>query len=267
VNETDLKAMFATAVSHPGPDRLDTDVVLRQGRRRHRVRLAAKLGAVAAGVAVVGAVAFATRPDPATIAVADGASSLSVACSPNGITVSGSTVAATSAGVVLSVSSTMPAGSYLNFSWPDGGEGEPMPTSPAGASWTLSVPPGPLKLSCTAPGDDPKPGATQVVTVTDPDGVWRSTTLADLGCRNGGELDWGGAPGSGSSPEAAANDLLPRFDTAGRTFTVTRAAIGYPDASRQTWIASSSDGKAYLVIDVDPSSSGFTAYPDSLCSS
>ena len=265
MNETDLKDLFATAVRHPRPDRLDTDAILRHGRRRYRVRIGTRVGAVLAGVAVVGSVAFALRPQPATVAVADGVLPLSVACSPNGITVSGTTVAATSAGVVISVSNTMPAGSYLNYGWSGGGGGDPLPRPDTTALWTLLAPPGPLNLSCTLTGD-PKPAAAQTVTVIDPDTVWRSTTLADLGCPKRGILDWKGGPGSGSSPEAAVNDLLPRLTTDGRSLTVARAPIGYPAASHQTWIASFSDGKAYMIIDVDPSSSGFTAGPNSRCS-
>ncbi|HST81449.1 MAG TPA: hypothetical protein VLL08_06900 [Kineosporiaceae bacterium] len=264
MNEIDLKDLFATAVRHPEADRIDTDAVLRHGRRRHRIRTGARFGAVLAVLVVGGSVAFAARSDQTTVAVSDG-STLSVACSPTGITVSGDAVAATSAGVVISVSSTMPAGSYLNFDWPGGGGGDALPAPAAKVNWTLLAPPGPLNLSCTLNGD-PKPAARHTVTVTDPDGVWRSTTLTDLGCANGALLDWAGPPGSGSSPQAAADDLLPRFTTIGRPFTVARARIGYPDASSQTWIASRSDGTPYLALDVGPSDSGFTASPNSFCS-
>jgi hypothetical protein len=61
-------------------------------------------------------------------------------------------------------------------------------------------------------------------------------------------------------------DLLPRLTTDGRPLTGTRALIGYPDAAKQTWIAYFADGTAHMVIDVSPSSSGFTAGPDILCS-
>ena len=110
-----------------------------------------------------------------------------------------------------------------------------------------------------------KPAAAQTVTVTDPDKVWRSSTPADLGCPTGGILDWGRKPGAGASAEAAVNDLLPRLTTDGRPLTVNRAPVGYPDAAKQTWIAYFADGKAHMVIDVSPSSTGFTAGPEILC--
>ena len=51
MNETDVKDLFASAVAQPGVDRIDTDAVLRGGRRRHRLRVAATVGTL---VAVVG---------------------------------------------------------------------------------------------------------------------------------------------------------------------------------------------------------------------
>jgi hypothetical protein len=238
-------------------DRIDTDAVLRNGRRRRRIRTGARVGAVVAAVSAVGLLAFIARPDSPPVSVADG-SRLSVACSPSGITVSGDVVPATSTGVKISVSSTMPPGAYLNFER----GGDPLPATPT--TWTLDVPPGPLTLSCAASGAPATPEATHTVTVTDPGGFWRSTTLMDL-CP-GGMLDWGGTPGSGPSPEAAVNDLVPRLSTDARTLTVARAPIGYRDASSQTWIASSPNGKPYMAVDVERSESGFTASPSILCS-
>jgi len=262
VNETDIKDLLASAVAHPGPDRIDTDAILRGGHRRQRTRTAATFVSVLAVLALVGSVAFAGRPHPQPnpVVVAD-SSTLTVACSPTGISVSGDAVAATSAGVVVSLSSTMPKGAYLNFLWSGGGGGDPLPAAPA--TWTLQVPPGPLTLSCTLNGD-PTPNAERAVTVTDPHAFWRATTLTDLGCGMGGMLDWGGTPGSGATPEAAVDDLLPTFSP-GRTLTASQAAIGYPDAATQTWIASTTDGQPYLAVSVAPHGSAFTAAPDAFC--
>ncbi len=68
MNETDVKDLFASAVAHPGVDRIDTDAVLRGGRRRRRLRVAATLGTVVAVVAVAGSLVVGGTRQPGIIA-------------------------------------------------------------------------------------------------------------------------------------------------------------------------------------------------------
>ncbi len=259
MNETEVKSLFASAVAHPGVDRIDTDAVLRGGRRRRRVRTSATVGSVTAVVVLVASVAFVARPN-LTVNPVEGVApaSLAVSCGPQGISVSSDAVAATSAGVVLSVTSTLPKGSYLGYRWSTGGGGgEPLPAT--SGTWTLLAPPGTLTLACQLP--NASPGTPHTVTVTDPGNVWRSDTLADLGCGDGGSLSWGGPPGSGATPATAAQALfVDRPDV-----TAARAAMGYPGATTQTWIATTGDGKPYMSIVVSPEGSRFIATPDTLC--
>ena len=229
------------------------------------------LGVVVAVVVGAAGAAFAARgdaPQPPVAAASTSASELTVACSPTGITVSAPAVAATPDGVVVRVSSTMPAGAYLNYLWSGagveagGGGGQAMP--PAPATWTLLAPPGTLTLSCTSTGD-PAPRAVARVTVTDPGAHWRAATLEELGCASGGVLDWAGPAGSGATPEAAATELLARFaPERARGLTVSRADIGYPEAASQVWLASA-EGTPYLSIGISPQGSGFSASPEMFC--
>lgn len=70
MNESDVKELFSAAVSRPDVDRIDTDAILRGGRRRRRVRAAAALGSVAAVLACVAALVVAVRPTPEPAPVA-----------------------------------------------------------------------------------------------------------------------------------------------------------------------------------------------------
>lgn len=68
MNGTEVKELFASVAADPAADRIDMDAVLRGGRRRHRTRVAATLGASAAALTLVGAllsgVLPASSPDP-----------------------------------------------------------------------------------------------------------------------------------------------------------------------------------------------------------
>jgi len=246
-----------------------TEVVERTAPSRPGVGVVVGVALAVAVVGVAVGAAFAARGDsPQAPAVAAAASTLSVACSPSGITVSARAVAATAAGVVVRVSSTMPAGAYLNYLWSGagvevgGGGGEAMPPEPA--TWTLLAPPGPLTLSCTS-GGDPAPAAVARVTVSDPGAHWRSATLEELGCPSGGILDWAGPAGSGATPEAAVREVLARFAPAQAPgLTVTRAEVGYPEAASQVWLASA-EGTPYLAIGVSRQGSRFSASPAMFC--
>ena len=180
------------------------------------------------------------------------------------LSVAGSTVAANQAGVPLRVRSTAAAGTYLNFSWTGGGGGDPAPTS--ATTWTLSAPPGTLQLSCSTPSRE---SAKKLVTVIDPGGYWRATTLADLGCPGGSLLDWVGGPGRGATAEASVNILVEQTRKlgAGRLkapVTVTRAEIGYPRSTSETWLVLSAD-HPYMTVVTTKDESGFSAYANTLC--
>ena len=189
---------------------------------------------------------------------------LLVACTPDGISVAGSTVAVGQAGVPLQVKSTAAAGTYLNFSWTGGGGGDPAPTS--ATTWTLNAPPGTLQLSCSTPSrESPK----KVVTVIDPDSYWRATTLADLGCADGALLDWAVGPSRGATAEASVANLLEQMRKlgAGRLkapVTATRADIGYPGSTSETWLVLSA-GHPYMTVVTTKDGSGFAAYANTVC--
>lgn len=184
--------------------------------------------------------------------------SVRVTCGQDGISVSASEVAATSAGVVLEVVSTMPVGTYLNY----GIGGDPAPADQA--RWTLPLAPGPVPLSCTLDGD-PEPGFATSITVVDPESLWSSATAEDLGCAPGGYLDWAGEAGRGSTPGQAVDGVLSQLAGPGRPVDAERARIGYPDGFPQTWIATTRDGTPTLVIVVVKDGVGFAAYPDQFC--
>ncbi len=214
--------------------------------------------------AMVGMVALlaAACASPSAVDRAEaGESVLSVACSPKGISVSGEVVQARASGITLAVSSSMAEGAYLNYQWPGGGGGDPLPAEDA--TWTLLAPPGALDLFCTRDGD-PIPKAKQLVTVTDPEGYWNSASLKTLGCERFGVWDWGGTPGSGESPEAAVNDLVPGLSTQELDYAISKAPIGYPDASPEIWIASVGSEPRY-VISVLPDGDSFEARPEGSC--
>jgi hypothetical protein len=54
VNDNDLKALFAAAVASPAADRIDTDTVLRGGRRRQRIRTGTTAGSALAVLVLAG---------------------------------------------------------------------------------------------------------------------------------------------------------------------------------------------------------------------
>jgi hypothetical protein len=266
VNETDVKDLFASAVAHPGVDRIDTGAVLRGGRRRRRIRTAATVGSVLAVLVLVGSVAFAGRPHPAPNPVVTDPSVLTVACAPNGITVSAEAVAATSAGVVISLSSTMPAGAMLNYRWPGTDAYQPMTREPRTTAFL--APPGPLTLSCSGLRGTVVVGGAHTVTVTDPHHIWSSATIAELGCTPGAQFGPARPPGSGSTPEEAVNDLLSRTlaATTAQDVSTEKLPIGYPDAVSQVWLVSL-DGVPLMTLAVDRTGATYTAYHNSMCAS
>jgi hypothetical protein len=271
VNENDVKDLLTSGVAHPGVDSIDIDAVLRGGRRRQRIRTATTFGSVLVVLALVGSVAFAGRPHPGPSPVVADPSTLTVVCSPNGITVSSDAVAATGAGVVVSLSSTMAPGASLNYRWPGSEGNEPMTREPTSA--TLPAPPGPLTLSCSGLRGAVPAGGAHTVTVTDPHHVWSSSTMPDLGCT----FAWpqtlpARRPGSGSTPEAAVSDYLAMSDYLDGTLrrggapevSVARMHIGYADAVSQRWLVSL-NGVPTLAVAVDPTGTTYSARLDTRC--
>jgi hypothetical protein len=269
VNETDVKDLFASAVAHPDVDRIDTDAVLRGGRRRRRIRTAAVIGSVLAVLALVGSVAFVSRPRPTPPVVAD-RSTLTVTCSPDGIVLSGEVVEATSAGVVITMSSTMPPGSALNYRWPARDSAlttdayRPMTTTPQ--TWTMTAPPGPLTLSCAGLRHAVPFGGAHTVTVSDPHRYWSSATAAELGCRAGFQLMPAVPPGTGPTPEAAVDDYLRRnwHSALGPDISTAQLPIGYPDAVSQVWLVSR-QGVPATTLTVDRTETTYEAHHNTNC--
>ena len=270
-DETDLKQVFDRAAAAPPTDRLDLDAAISAGRRRRvRRRLAgAASGAVLAAAAVV--VAFVVpglRADPvvADRSAAGGAAEVAVHCAPTGITVSSRQVAAQPSGVVLRVSSSLAAGAYLTYQWngPHGsrpGGGDPLPSQPE--TWTLTPPPGTLTLSCWV-RDDAAPQAIAEITVTDPGGFWRSTTLDDLGCPGGSQPSWVMPPGTGPTARQAIEELMRHTATIRPDLAARPADVGYLEQQVQVWLVTSS-GRPFLTANVTRHGSTFEALPDLRC--
>lgn len=193
-----------------------------------------------------------TRPAPAT---------LEAACTPTGLTLSAHIVSATAAGLRISVSNTGPSGTYMNFGWAGGGQGDEAPRRPT--VWTLSTPPGEVQISCSTPA---KEWPVQRFVVTDPQHYWSHTTMSDLGCPPGVTPGWAiPGPGRGTTAEEAVRDLLrtmtgPDWSQA----TQSRASIGYPEAQVQTWIVALSHGPE-ISVTVTTVGATFEAVPDTLC--
>jgi hypothetical protein len=190
---------------------------------------------------------------------------LRVTCTDDGPQVEESTVAATPAGVVLVVDSTMSKGSYLTYTsdGPSGGD----PLSQLSPSTTYPFPPGRVTLGCASPPDMDETG-TVTVEVTDPYGFWRSATLADFGCGNGSQPTWIAVSGGGPTPQDAVNALLVDFadalDRDPDAYTAQAAPTGYSGAATQTWVALRRGRPAFSVV-VTGTEGSFNAHPDVLC--
>ena len=105
--------------------------------------------------------------------------------------------------------------------------------------------------------------------IRDPGHYWRTTTLADLGCRGSGMPSWVVGPGRGPSAAAAAADLGASFGRSGdltppAKMTAVRADVGYLNAPDQTWMIKR-NGHAYATAVVSQHGAEFLAAPDLLC--
>jgi hypothetical protein len=96
---------------------------------------------------------------------------------------------------------------YLNFASgpPDGaGGGNEVPAGTT--ERVLMVPPGDVYLDCSY-NEGAKETAKVKVRASDPNGYYRSVTLAELGCTSTAPVDWGPGPGRGKTAEAALDAL------------------------------------------------------------
>ncbi|MFJ8580155.1 hypothetical protein [Micromonospora sp. NPDC093277] len=195
---------------------------------------------------------------PAGASAGPEAEPVDVRCGPDGVTVSGTTVRTGRAGVPIRVGGTVPAGTYLRIGWTHGGEGNPVPASPT--VWTLTAPPGQLRLSCSN-----MEKREEAVTVVDSSGFWRPGTAADYSCDFGGIASWAIGPGRGPSVDAALADLTRQLsDIHGRSTNWRQLPIGYVDAAVSTWLLSV-EGEPRITALVSRTGSDFQASPDSGC--
>ncbi len=76
--------------------------------------------------------------------------------------------------------------------------------------------------------------------------------------------EWAFGPAAGSTASQAVANLVPSFRVGG-TVTAEQVAVGYPDASPQTWFVLR-DRKPYVVVLVTQlGGDAFRADPDRLC--
>lgn len=191
---------------------------------------------------------------------------LVIMCSGDGPQVENTTVAAQPGGVVLQVHSSMRQGSYLTYASDGlaGGDNMDEIENPA----TYAFAPGTVTLGCASPpGMDER--RTIKIEVVDPNGYWRTETLADYGCTTNTIGDWIAVSGTGTTPEAAVDDLIAALaDAMDRDPTIYSAAsapTGYSGAARQTWIVLRR-GEPDYSVNVTEVAGEFNATPDINCS-
>jgi hypothetical protein len=223
----------------------------------------------AAGVTAPGSATQPRGPEATARALPD---HVEVECSPRRISLSTGRAAAQAAGVVLVVSSTMPAGTYLSYVSDGAGSfagGEPVPRRPT--TWALPLAPGAITLACSADGEaDLRHTAT--LRISDPGGFWRGESLDHVGCgSSAGQPSWAAdLSGRGSTAEQAVRQTLNAFEALARSqhrstrYTARPAEIGYREAATQTWVAFAS-GRAALTIDVTHEQDHYSAFPNHLC--
>ena len=172
---------------------------------------------------------------------------------------------ATSTGVRLLVQNDgASAGTFLDLQIP-GGPGISQQLSTAPAEWVWSLPPGPLQFSCRSVGTTGTSWGDLTLTVADPGGFWRSTTLADLGCGDGQpNFDASHQNDHWATARQAVEAWFPVLGGSG-VLTAEQAPMGYPDAPVQTWLVLR-DGKPSVVVTVWSSGGGFATDAGTICS-
>lgn len=189
---------------------------------------------------------------------------LRVTCTGAGPQVGSNTVAARAQGVVVAVDSTMPTGSYFTYESDGLSGGDDLKQIPRPTIYTF--PPGTLTIDCRKPGMDEI--APVEIEIVDPDGYWRTSTIADFGCQRGAQPSWAVGNGTGATPKEAVDALLDQFgDGAGRDrddWTAEPAPTGYSGSETQTWIGYRR-GTPYASIQVTRAGTSYVANPDVLC--
>ncbi|WP_193611342.1 hypothetical protein [Nocardioides lijunqiniae] len=283
----DVRTLFESVLTDPPPDPLDVERVVARGTRRRTVRRAVTGAAGLAAVLVVGGgIALVATPgedrmappvtDPTTapsstppVIDLSARPATDYTCETNGQGLGPPTVIAQPSGVVLRVSSTMPPGSLMGYTYE-------LPFADTGAhrlparngTWTMPLAPGKVTLAC-----EPLDGILQeiVLTVTDPDGHWRGDAVE--GCEAGGVPEWGPAlTGSGPTPEDAVEETLNGLRAgvdglpAGEAdYTARPTESGYDDRATEPWVVLK-DGEPYLTIAMaSQEGTRFVAMPDRLC--
>ncbi|GEP35890.1 hypothetical protein NSZ01_36580 [Nocardioides szechwanensis] len=277
----DVRTLFEGLVADPPPDPLDLDQVVARGTHRRRVRRAVTAGAGLAAALVVGSgIAVVAMPDDTKTAPAVVPTGLpdqvEVVCTPEGVTLSATTITAQDNGVVLVVSSTMPPGTSLSY-FSDGGfsgealgGGQRLPAEPQ--TWTLPLAPGMITLACDPPGiADPDEEVT--MTVTDPEGYWRGETITDPPCSPGLGPSWVIGISRGTTPDEAVEGVLDGFrelnddlpvDEASAFLARRASPIGYVGSGTETRVMFK-DNRPFATIVVTGSGSEFVARPDAMC--
>jgi hypothetical protein len=193
---------------------------------------------------------------------------LRVTCTDAGPQIEATTVAAGPAGVTVVVDSTMlKRRSYLTYHSDGLSGGDQLDQIPNPATYTF--PPGAVTIGCASPPgmDDIAPVEIDVV---DPNGYWRTSSIADFGCPGGVTPSWAVGNGSGQTPEQAVEALLDQFGDADGAvrdrsdWSAEPAPTGYSGSKTQTWIGSRR-GRPYASILVTDSGSSYVANPDVLC--
>ncbi len=188
---------------------------------------------------------------------------LDVRCDEDGVRVGASEVYTTEAGVPLLVSSTAPAGTYVNLAWKGGGQGDPAPAT--ATPWNIGAPPGRLEIGCSNLDVPEAEWPRTTVTVHD-EGHWRGRALADYECGGNSTSSWVDMPLAGqnaTSESAALEGVIPLFKLDGDV-DIEPTEIGYAGADRQTWIVSEGD-EPYIAVDVIRSGDRYTASPSVFC--
>lgn len=197
---------------------------------------------------------------------------IAVTCSPEGIAVAAEKVQTRPGGVALRITSGLPRGSYLRYkSTGSGGVSGGDPIHPGEQTWSLALAPGTATLGCD-PVNQMGEGKTTTIEVTDPGKNWRGTRNLDAaGCVGGGINDWAlgftdHADSAQSAAEAVARDFESWAVKGGHPgpFTTKPLAVGYVDATTQTWLLMAS-GVPYATILVNRTKDDYNAGPDASC--